>query len=101
VSNIVVLSAEQNAERKYCTRQSAARYLDCDPGTFAKWVDLLELSVFYDPMGRPRYLWKEVEGLVSVNRPKTAAGAVKEFRPRELLAKARAARGVNKATVPA
>lgn len=92
--SIVVLSAEQNTERKYCTRQSAARYLDCDPCTFAKWVDLLGLSVFYDPHGRPRYLWEEVERLVSTTRPKNEDGTVKEFRPREQLAKARAARSV-------
>lgn len=84
--SITVLSAEQNQERRFCTRQSAARYLDCDPGTFARWVDLLGLSVFYDPQGRPRYLWDEVERMVSKTRPK-------EFRPREQLIKARAARG--------
>lgn len=84
--SIVVLSTEQTQERKFCTRQSAARYLDCDPGTFARWVDLLGLSVFYDPQGRPRYLWGEVERMVSTKKPK-------DFRPRELLAKARAARG--------
>jgi hypothetical protein len=84
MTNVVVLSSEQNAERKYCTRQSAARYLDCDPSTVARWADKLGLSVFYDPEGRPRYLWAEIERLISRSRPK-------EFRTVENLDKARAA----------
>jgi len=84
MNNVVVLSAEQNAERKYCTRQSAARYLDCDASTVARWADKLGLTVMYDPEGRPRYLWAEIERLISRSRPK-------EFRTVENLDKARAA----------
>jgi len=83
MNNVVVLSAEQDV-RKYCTRQSAAKYLDCDATTVARWADKLGLSVFYDPEGRPRYLWAEIERLISRSRPK-------EFRTVENLDKARAA----------
>lgn len=86
--SFVVLDTSQANARKFCTRQSAATFLDVDPSTVARWVDKLGLAVFYDPEGRPRYLWSEVESLITAKRPK-------EFRGKEQLALARSCNKAN------
>lgn len=63
------------------TRLEAGVYLRVHGETVLRWAEQLKWQVFYDPMGRVRFLRSEVEAALS-NRPPAKRQNRGHFRPK-------------------